>query len=210
MKVSANFHFPEYDYTNAGIDVLQAILIHYIGITWCVNLKCALSSFARDGSMWKWKATPDVPQADRDKGLYFFQGNFFSTRGRITGQRKKEYTETFYLSQLPGSTKAASAGGYDHDDDQEDAGTKSSGIKQQLLRKIAAEVLLHQKLYGEVAVIQSDLQWYATGLPHSTIFAVLGFIGIPEERIGFFRKSLEAPLNMAAASDGGQAKGPRT
>jgi hypothetical protein len=177
---------------------------------WCVKLKDALKSFAGNSSMWKWKATQDVPQADLDKRIYYFNGHAFNNRVGVASQRKTDYNETFFLSQLPGSVEAVHAGGYDQNDDRKNSETKSSGIKQQLLRKIATEVLLHRKLHGEVAVIQSDLQWYATGLPHSTIFAVMRFIGFPEEWIEFFKKSLEAPLNMAAASHDGQSKGPKT
>lgn len=118
-------------------------------------------------------------------------------------ERRKAYTDTFLLSQLPSDTQSGyTGGGYDIDNADERAGTKvkTSSIKQQLLRKLATEVLLHQSLHGEVAVVQSDLQWYATGLSHSTIFAIMRFIGMSEEWIAFFKKFLEAPLNMSPSS----------
>jgi hypothetical protein len=46
--------------------------------------------------------------------------------------------------------------------------------------------------------VQSDLQWYATGLPHSTLWAVLRFWGIPEDFVTLFKKYAEAPLKMTA------------
>lgn len=49
-----------------------------------------------------------------------------------------------------------------------------------------------------MAVVQSDLQWYATALPHSTLFAVLRFWGVPEDWLKFFTKFAEAPLRMGA------------
>ncbi|KAL3428618.1 hypothetical protein BDV09DRAFT_75225 [Aspergillus tetrazonus] len=62
------------------------------------------------------------------------------------------------------------------------------GARMQLLRKVATETLIQRYVYGEAAVIQSDLRWYATGLPHSTIFAVMRYIGFSEKWIDFFRK----------------------
>ena len=50
---------------------------------------------------------------------------------------------------------------------------------------------------------------YATGLPHSTIFSVLEYVGFGEDWIAFFRKYLEAPLNLDAASDNRPQLGPR-
>ncbi|KAF7586075.1 hypothetical protein BBP40_009606 [Aspergillus hancockii] len=47
-------------------------------------------------------------------------------------------------------------------------------------------------------------------LPHSTILAVMTYFGIPEEWIAFFRKYLEAPLNMDNSADRRKKAGPRT
>ena len=94
----------------------------------------------------------------------------------------------------------------DADSNGSDSNEKISSIKQQLLRKLATETLLHESLHGEVAVVQSDLQWYATGLPHSTIFAIMRCVGFSDNWIRFFRKFLEAPLNMANASSDGSTK----
>jgi hypothetical protein len=211
MKVRATcIEFQSLQDTNLSEDVLQAILIHYVGIMWCIKLKEVLKDFALNGHMWKWSSMPTIPHADVDRGQYFL-GSAFKVRNSMATQRKSEYIDTFFLSQLPASTLSPRAGGYDHDESPRvDGGEKTSSIKQELLRKIASEVLLHRQLYGEVAVVQSDLQWYATGLPHSTIFAVMRFIGFSEEWIDFFKKSLEAPLNMASASDSDEDKRPRT
>lgn len=127
-----------------------------------------------------------------------------------SAERRKAYTDTFLLSQLPSTNEALyTSGGYDNEnaDDRASAPVKTSSIKQQLLRKLATEVLLHQSLHGEVAVVQSDLQWYATGLSHSTIFAIMRFIGMSEDWIGFFKKFLEAPLNMSPASGDSTSSG---
>jgi hypothetical protein len=129
-------------------------------------------------------------------------------------ERQDQHINTFLLSQLPSTYEALySGGGYDNDNAEDRSGNlvKDSSIKQQLLRKLATEVLLHQSLHGEVAVVQSDLQWYATGLSHSTIFAIMRFVGFSEDWIGFVKKFLEAPLNMSLAPGDGSSSGqPRT
>ena len=70
-------------------------------------------------------------------------------------------------------------------------------IKQRLLRVLATEAVIQRFLYGKVAVVQSDLKWYATSLPHSTIFAVWKFLGLSDFWADFFRKFLEPPIQMS-------------
>lgn len=50
---------------------------------------------------------------------------------------------------------------------------------------------------------------YATGLSHSTIYAVLKYVGLGDDWIDFFKKYLEAPLNLDLASDDRPKLGPR-
>ncbi len=59
-------------------------------------------------------------------------------------------------------------------------------IKKQLLRQFATEIIVRRSLYGKAAIIQSNLSCFATPLPHSTIFAVLEFFGMPRFWITFF------------------------
>jgi hypothetical protein len=136
----------------------------------------------------------------------------------VENLRKCEYESTYFLSHLPGSDTSLFENGptYDEASDDEDAGARpaqkagpNKNIKQRILRKVATETLLHQHLHGDAAVIQSDMKWYGTGLPHSTLFAILGFVGFTEEWIDFFTKYLHAPLNMDEACDGRTPTGPR-
>jgi hypothetical protein len=182
-------------------DVLQAVLVHYIGIQWGVAMKRILTQTMRYGAIWKHNI--GVPQEDADKREYYLgslKAQYESRRG-VAGHRQDTYGQDFFLSQLP-STVFEGAGGYDCDDEDE-KGTKRKSpkeIMQQLLRQLATEIHLRRALDGEVAIVQSDLQWFAAGMSHSTIFAILRFIGTPEEWIAFFHKFLEAPLNMGPVS----------
>ncbi|KAL4916448.1 hypothetical protein BDW62DRAFT_212003 [Aspergillus aurantiobrunneus] len=188
-------------------DVLQLIFVQYIG-------------FIEDNSVWNWEAAPRMTEEDEARQIYYL-----GSPGGMAGAenaRKKDYLNLYFLTQLPDSLTTLAEGGAPYDDEDEDppaygernSNNTSTGasrnIKQQLLRKVATETLIQRHIYGEAAVVQSDLRWYATGLPHSTIFAVMSYIGFPEKWITFFRKYLESPLNMDASSEGRTPVGPRT
>jgi hypothetical protein len=187
-------------------DVLQAIFLHYIGVTWCVSMKRVLTEAIRYTHLWK-KGSPLPPQEEEDKRKFFLGSNVVheEKNGGIEKWRQYTYSNDFFLSQLPSSVYQG-AGGYDDDEDDEDEERdpkikSPKVIKQQLLRQLATEIHIRRALDGEVAVVQSDLQWFATGIPHSTIFAVLRFLGMSEIWLGFFKKFLEAPMNMGPVSE---------
>ena len=199
-------------------DVIQAIFIHYVGIKSCVELKAALTAFITDhddDTVWRWQTTPAMTEIDRLRRRYYLG----RTREplNIIEERRRDYTDRFFLAQLPDSFHALQGNSYDNDgrDDNDDGDRNTTGdkkpenIKQKLLRTLASEVVLQRSINGEVALIQSDLQWFATGLSHTTIFAVMRFFGFPEPVIAFFKRVLQAPLNVNPSSEGASAGGPR-
>jgi len=188
-------------------DVLQAIFIHYIGMNWSANLKRILGEAIRYTDIWKKNEQP--PQEELDRRRYYLGENRsqFKAGSNVESERQRTYREDFFLSLLP-SDIWDGAGGYDDDEQQQtwsdsdrEEGKSLQNIKQQLLRQLATELIIRQSLDGAAAIVQSDFQWFGTSIPHSTIFAVLRFIGIPDHWITFFRKILEAPLNMGPDSD---------
>lgn len=46
-------------------------------------------------------------------------------------------------------------------------------------------------------MVQSDLQWFAAGMPHSTILALLRFFGVSDQWLSSFKTFLEASLRMS-------------
>jgi hypothetical protein len=190
-------------------DVLQAIFLHYIGMMWAVSLKRPLRDCMFN--MQAWKSGADVSRESKDERKYFFGDCRVGQEagGGVAMERRNLYQNDIFLSQLPSSVSDG-AGGYDDEetevnDDWDDWGTKPKRkspkeIKQRLLRQLATEVQLRKAVDGEVVVVQSDFRWFGTGLPHSTIFAILRFVGMPDEWISFLKKFLEAPLNMGPAS----------
>ena len=107
---------------------------------------------------------------------------------------------------------ASRACGYDEDeeDDRESSQEKpaNQNLKQHLLRNIATETLSQHQLHGQAAIVQTELQWFATSIPHSTAYAILEFAGFSQSWVDFFRKYLETPLNMDEAFDGHERVGP--
>lgn len=190
-------------------DVLQLIFVQYIGIRLCNTLKSELKGFIEDYGVWNWKVAPDMTEDDVERLAYY------TNRPRAEygpeGTRKSNYTELYFLSKLPTSLATLADGDAEYDDDDSDESAEPKrNIKQELLRKVATETLLQRRIYGEAAVIQTDLRWFGTSIPHSTIFAVMSYIGFPEKWIAFFRKYFAAPLNMDKSSEGRMPKGPQT
>ena len=208
-------------------DILQAILVHYVGIKLCIELKLALNYFIKSPANWSWHHGHCNTQVDQDRARYYL-GTTPATFGGVNLTRRDEYTEQFFMSQLPDSIESlyASGGSYDQDGGEETGGftsarnvhngrksrksKPSASIKQEILRVLATEMLLHRHIHGGVAIVQTDMQWFASGLSHSTIAAVMRFIGFHEPWIDFMKKYLEAPLNMDDASDNRTPQGPQT
>lgn len=198
-------------------DVLQTIFAEFIAVKFCNLLKKILKDvLGDDNGLWSFAQSPQQTERDNLRRRYYL-GSPVKRRG-AEEQRKDEYLETYFLSHLPLSDTSLFENGPSYDDvsDDEDADEASShkarsrkNIKQRILRKVATEILLNQHLYGEAAVIQSDMKWYATGLPHTTLFAIMKFVGFTEDWINFFTKYLHSPLNMDHSCDGRTPVGPR-
>ncbi len=179
-------------------DILQAIFLHYIGITWSVTMKRMLKHLISNKDVWKSSQKP-ISVQDRDRRAYFLgEAHTVATQGTAP-QKQENYWDDYFLAQLPNTAQAGARGGYDDEDEHDTDGDVKTPlqIRQQLLHQIAAELLIHRCLYGkEFAVVQSDIQWFYTSLSHSTIYAVLRFFGMPESWMSFFRIFLETPLRM--------------
>lgn len=181
-------------------DILQSILTHYIGVKLCVNAKTELKYWLEDIMI------PESPVTRDDADIRKFYLQDFDTtlwHNSFMGDVNTMYWNDVFLSQLPNSVK--DTGGYD---DDVDTGTKAESdnkkswlqTQQQLLHHVASNLLIERKLHGDFAVVQTDLQWFATSLPHSTIYAVLRFCGIPDKWIKWFKTYLEVPLNTTKSA----------
>jgi len=99
------------------------------------------------------------------------------------------------MCQLPSDVNVGT-GGYDDEPDDKPRRVVSLSMKQQLLRTIGTEVLVNRSSNHRVAVVQSDIQWFATSTSHATVDTILKFFGVPKVWRKFFRRYLEAWLRM--------------
>ncbi|KAK2021588.1 hypothetical protein LX32DRAFT_733371 [Colletotrichum zoysiae] len=141
----------------------------------------------------------------------------------IAKRRREDYVDNFCVAALPGQVDSLNNGLYadegeqsgDSDDDYEEgwggerASSSKPNIKQFLLRTLATEVMIQQAFNGQAAVVQSDLKWFGASLSHTSIFAVMRFFGFPDNLIAFYKKVLEAPLNLGPSSESLSANKPR-
>jgi hypothetical protein len=177
------------------MDILQALYLHYIAVSWCAHLKSVLAQLPNDTKFWK---TRESMTADEKGKHYYFTGSHLRSDNGMVAKQRDTFLTTLLMSSLP-SSLADGGDPYGEDKANTDDETRTGlGMRQMFLRQLATDVLIRRSLHGEVAVVQSDLQWYATGLPHSTLLAVFRFWGIPEDFIAFFKKYAEAPLRMTA------------
>lgn len=173
-------------------DILQAIFLHYIAVSWSAYLKEEFKLLANDDKFWR---SADKPPSLANSRHLYFTAQHPSTSASVARTQMKTFRTDFLLSALPTSLDH---GADPYDENPDSNGDQKSGlaIRQLLLQQIATNVIIRRALHGDVAVIQSDLQWYATGLPHSTLLAVMRFWGVPEDWLAFFKKFAEAPLRM--------------
>ncbi|KAL9114856.1 MAG: hypothetical protein Q9227_001099 [Pyrenula ochraceoflavens] len=78
-------------------------------------------------------------------------------------------------------------------------------LKQKLLHLLSTEILINTHLYGSLTCVRAEFDNWNPSLPHSTILAVLSYLGLSPRWLGFFRKFLEAPLKFM-----GESSKPRT
>ncbi|KAK5045082.1 hypothetical protein LTR84_010230 [Exophiala bonariae] len=187
-------------------EVLDAILLHAIGMKFAVHFKACLSRFF-ESLAWKTAAT-NIPKIDRERREYFLgadQGTQESAT--VEGKRKIQYKQEYFLTQLP-ITEAEGVRGYGDADGDVSRSDRKSPVetKQALLHLLITEAILAQDLRPGKShtVIRSDFQWFGPSLPHETIFAVLEFFGVTSEWLDFFRKFLQAPMRFAQDGPDGQ------
>ncbi|CEJ62199.1 hypothetical protein PMG11_10707 [Penicillium brasilianum] len=76
-----------------------------------------------------------------------------------------------------------------------------SQAKQNLLLLLSADTIINKRLHGEITCFRAQYESLYPSLPHSTILAVLTFLGVSEKWLGFFEKFLAAPLKFMDEPD---------
>ncbi|KAK0706647.1 hypothetical protein B0T26DRAFT_756125 [Lasiosphaeria miniovina] len=178
--------------TESALSLAQAssmIFVQYIGIELCMILKRALVDFMYAVCARNIDGHQALSQRDLDRRQYYLN-NFSPSPDCLEADRRETYLNAFFLSQLPSNVASLSSGAQLYDDDDNGNSNNPSSIKQKLLRQLAAE-------------LDPSTLWcpYATGLPHTTMYSTMRYVGLGEDWIDLNKKYLEAPLNLDAASD---------
>lgn len=188
-------------------EILQALFLHYIGVSWAMHLRTVLTAFFHSGA-WKQSSHHSLDHKARQRRDAFL-GPYWQGES-IRDARRVEYMNHHFLTQLPmGWTDGRDYGDLEDeesDDEEKDDGKTPVDIKQSLLHLISAEALLNTRLYGSFTILQSDFRWFGPSLPHSTIFIILEFFGVPARWLKFFRKFLEAPVKFVHDGPGAQVQ----
>jgi hypothetical protein len=145
-------------------DVLQAILTQYIGVKWSVALKRTLRAQVQGATTWKEPKPTNSERLAAERWEYFTS---FLKPNSYQEELRSQWIDNFLCVALPMRETDYFGGTYNDDENKsEDIGMdKNSGnIKQRLFHRLASELFLTQKIHGEVAVIQTDLQWVSSQL----------------------------------------------
>ncbi|OCK90807.1 uncharacterized protein K441DRAFT_577843 [Cenococcum geophilum 1.58] len=172
-------------------DLLETLFLQGIGVSWSIVVKGCLKGFIKkEDRVWKRTERPSLDELD--KRDYYLSNR---RKPRPANMRQLDFLRDFFLSRLP----ERPSGLYGRKCWNENTSPTIQSAKEtqaMLIRQLATEMQIRQALDGEVAIVKSDFESFATSLPHSTILSVLKFIGVPEDWLVFFKKFLECPLNM--------------
>ncbi|KAI9712052.1 MAG: hypothetical protein M1820_001761 [Bogoriella megaspora] len=182
-------------------EIYEALFLHHIGAHWAVHMKDTFKRFFHSGA-WLQTNFKTMSKRDRARRSYFLADAMTNSYGEdndVRNIRRRMYQDDFFMTQLPSSVKESPReyANMEWESDSEVREKSPLEIKQKLLHLATTEMLLNTKLYGQFTILQSDFKWFGPSLPHSTIFAVLKFFGVPEKWITFFQKFLQAPLVFA-------------
>ena len=188
-------------------DVLDALMIHAIGMRWATELKRRFTAFFNS---YAWQRNNySILMADCERREWYL-GPHENISNNVPQARQDAYSSDYFMTQLP-ETMNEGYRGYDNDssDDGDVCQRKSPlEIKHGLLHLLIAETLLARHLRPDhrYTVIRSDFKWFGPSLSHDTIFTILKFFGVDEFWLTFFRKFLATPLRFVQDGEDGAVK----
>ena len=184
----------------ADEELIQAILVHHIGISWAVHIKNCFKTFFHSGA-WTQSSRRSLNAAARR--LRHDLNLSAAARENVRNERRDRYKNDYFMAQLPDSADSTS----DAYDDADDKNAKSPlAIKQSLLHLISTETVVQTRLYGSLTILQSDFRWFGPSLPHAAILAVMRFLGVTPFWLEFFEKFLKAPLRFIQDGADGEVR----
>jgi hypothetical protein len=192
-------------------DLLQAVLLYYIGRAWGVEMRARLLGFMASKGVMR-PATREMDGEAARRWSYFVgpvpeptvKGGT-APGWSVEGMLEMHFRKEILLDQLP-VTMDEKRGKYDGDEEEGDTRKSPVQVVQELLRFVQSVLTLRRGLGEETAVVRSDFTWFGPSLPHASVFAVLSFLGVRPEWVGFFRRALECPLQFGDDTPGSPAR----
>ncbi|KAG6872167.1 hypothetical protein C0995_012442 [Termitomyces sp. Mi166 len=170
-------------------DIIDALLLHHIGISWQVKLKASFRRFLESKAWTRPRPVENFKNISQQ----------LPDRCSIDEVRRQQQRESF-LNQLSSSKRFSKQPVYD--ENGMDNEQSPVAVKQKLLQIMATEALLNTTLHGSYAVVRSDLEWFGPSLPHQSILTVLKFFGVSKEWSSFFQRFLRTPLRFKGDPSG--------
>ena len=174
-------------------EIMQALLLHYIGMTWAVYLKDVFNKFFHSGAWQQSTRNPMDGWASLRRQSY---GLDIGQDKNVRDERRRRYKSDYFMSQLPSSVWDVHDQYEERLDEDKGGPGNAMDVKQSLLHLISAETAINTQLHGSFTVLQSDFKWFGPSLPHSTIVTVLRFFGISAHWLRFIETFLMAPLKF--------------
>ncbi|KAK4127406.1 hypothetical protein N657DRAFT_565706 [Parathielavia appendiculata] len=177
-------------------DLLDTMFVYYVGLQWAAKLRELLMDFIRTDGVWS-PDTKSISKSDARRRRFFLNDSI-TLRGNSVQADRDAHFDGIFLNQLPDSFDEVrdSYGGLGC----QKGDTKSSHVQvvQELLQRLQTEIFMQTKFGREMTVIRSDFKWFGPSIPHSTIFAVLEFLGVDAEWKDFFKRVLEPEMRFEA------------
>ncbi|TFK67973.1 hypothetical protein BDN72DRAFT_65894 [Pluteus cervinus] len=179
-------------------EIVDALLLQHIGITWQIRLKQVFGWFIERRS-WKRSYSALKPE-DRNKIGQQTQ-QFTGDAGSIEVTRHQYRKQHFFLCQLTDTPTKPNVYGDDGDRPRNpsyDLNEVLSGmqVKEKLLHIMATETVLNKTLHNTHTVVRSDFEWFGPSLPHDAILTIFEFFGMTPTWLKFLRTWLQAPLRF--------------
>ena len=174
-------------------DIMQALLLHFIGMSWAKHLKDVFNVFFHSGAWQQSNRNPMDGGARLRRQSYCLN---VTQDQNVRNERRRRYKSDYFMSQLPSSLwDVQDQYNEESDEDMSDL-MNAMDVKQTLLHLISAETAINSQLHGSFTVLQSDFKWFGPSLPHSTIVTVLRFLGVSAHWLRFIETFLMAPLKF--------------
>lgn len=176
-------------------DLLDALLLQFLGLKWAVAFRSAFVGFLNSRA---WASLhEDIPSRENERYQFFRESKGHKSGSNLNDYRRDTYKNQYFMTQLPSSVHESVP--YDEDNIANSSEGKLKNAlykKHSLLHILIAESIIHRTLHGEFTAIRSDFKFFGPSLPHTTILTVLGYFGVPEYWLNFFKGFLQAPIKF--------------